>query len=53
MPQAIFRGRAWALSLVKEIAELHKGRVTLQSTFGEGTTASLWIPLAEASGRTG
>lgn len=41
-------GTGLGLSLVKEIAELHKGRVTLQSTFGEGTTASLWIPLAEA-----
>ena len=41
-------GTGLGLSLVKEIAELHKGRATLQSTFGEGTTASLWIPLAEA-----
>ncbi|WP_138514655.1 PAS domain-containing sensor histidine kinase [Rhodoferax bucti] len=39
-------GTGLGLSLVKEIAELHKGRVTLQSSFGEGTTASLWIPLA-------
>ncbi|WNO04543.1 PAS domain S-box protein [Rhodoferax mekongensis] len=41
-------GTGLGLSLVKEIADLHKGRATLQSTFGEGTTASLWIPLAEA-----
>lgn len=41
-------GTGLGLSLVREIAELHKGRATLQSTFGEGTTASLWIPLAEA-----
>lgn len=39
-------GTGLGLSLVKEIAELHKGRVTLQSTSGVGTTASLWIPLA-------
>jgi signal transduction histidine kinase len=32
--------------LVKEIAELHKGRAVLQSALGHGTTASLWIPLA-------
>ena len=39
-------GTGLGLSLVKEIAELHKGRVVLQSEFGTGTTASLWIPLA-------
>lgn len=39
-------GTGLGLSLVKEIAELHKGRVMLESTFGDGTTASLWIPLA-------
>jgi signal transduction histidine kinase len=41
-------GTGLGLSLVKEIAELHKGRATLQSTLGVGTTASLWIPLAPA-----
>ncbi|WP_293659842.1 PAS domain S-box protein [Rhodoferax sp. OV413] len=39
-------GTGLGLSLVKEIAELHKGRVVLHSEFGTGTTASLWIPLA-------
>lgn len=39
-------GTGLGLSLVKEIAELHKGRVTLHSDWGVGTTASLWIPLA-------
>lgn len=39
-------GTGLGLSLVKEIAELHKGRATLISTPGQGTTASLWIPLA-------
>jgi PAS domain S-box-containing protein len=39
-------GTGLGLSLVKEIAELHKGRVVLQSELGSGTTASLWIPLA-------
>lgn len=39
-------GTGLGLSLVKEIAELHKGRAVLQSALGHGTTASLWIPLA-------
>jgi PAS domain S-box-containing protein len=41
-------GTGLGLSLVKEIAELHKGRVELASEYGSGTTASLWIPLAKA-----
>lgn len=40
-------GTGLGLSLVKEIAELHKGQVTLASAWGVGTTASLWIPLAD------
>ena len=38
-------GTGLGLCLVKEIAELHKGKVALTSVAGEGTTASLWIPL--------
>ncbi|WP_296510617.1 PAS domain S-box protein [Rhodoferax sp.] len=38
-------GTGLGLSLVKEIAELHKGRAVLQSQLGRGTVASLWIPL--------
>ncbi len=42
-------GTGLGLSLVKEITELHQGRVVLQSSLGQGTTASLWIPMAHAS----
>lgn len=42
-------GTGLGLSLVKEVAELHQGRVTLSSTLGAGTTAHLWIPLATNS----
>lgn len=39
-------GTGLGLSLVKEIAELHNGQVEMESEFGVGTTARLWIPLA-------
>ncbi len=39
-------GTGLGLSLVREVAELHQGRVTLESRHGAGTTARLWIPLA-------
>ena len=39
-------GTGLGLSLVKEVAELHQGRVALESRYGAGTTARLWIPLA-------
>ena len=40
-------GTGLGLSLVKEVAELHKGQVRLESAAGFGTTARLWIPLPE------
>jgi len=43
-------GTGLGLSLVKEIAELHGGRMELESEFGVGTTARLWVPLAVRSG---
>lgn len=49
-------GTGLGLSMVKEVAELHEGKVELVSTLGHGTTASLWIPLAKPdhlSGRAG
>jgi len=40
-------GTGLGLSLVKEVAELHKGRVELSSELGVGTVARLWIPVAK------
>ncbi|MGV8895380.1 MAG: sensor histidine kinase [Rhodoglobus sp.] len=39
-------GRGLGLSIVQEIANLHRGRVDLESELGVGTTASLEIPLS-------
>lgn len=44
-------GTGLGLSLVKEIAELHGGRVELDSQLGAGTLASLWIPRPAADAR--
>ncbi|WP_296509888.1 HAMP domain-containing sensor histidine kinase [Rhodoferax sp.] len=40
-------GTGLGLSLVKEIVELHAGRVELQSSPGAGTTVTLWLPLKD------
>ena len=38
-------GTGLGLSMVKEIAELHNGKIVLSSEKGAGTVAILWIPL--------
>lgn len=43
-------GTGLGLCLVKEVAELHKGKVDLASEAGVGTTARLWIPLHKSEG---
>jgi signal transduction histidine kinase len=40
-----YEGTGIGLALVKEFTELHHGRVTVQSVFGEGTEFVLYFPL--------
>ena len=37
-------GYGLGLSIAKKIAESHNGKVTVQSTIGEGSTFSVWLP---------
>jgi signal transduction histidine kinase len=42
-------GTGLGLSIVKHIAELHGGRVGLVSELGEGSTFTVWLPIAGAA----
>ena len=41
-------GTGLGLSLVKEIVELHKGQIEIDSQAGRGTRVTLWLPVAAA-----
>ncbi len=40
-------GTGLGMSIVKEIVELHGGRLELHSELGRGTTVTLWLPASE------
>lgn len=42
-------GTGLGLSLVKEIIEIHGGRIQLESIYKAGTRATLWLPVANAA----
>jgi signal transduction histidine kinase/DNA-binding response OmpR family regulator len=43
-----YGGTGLGLALVKEIAEAHGGRVTVESYVEQGSTFTVWLPLADA-----
>jgi signal transduction histidine kinase len=45
-PSGNIPGTGLGMSLVKEIMDLHQGRVDLASKPGHGTMVTLWLPLA-------
>ena len=46
-------GAGLGMSLVKEIMDIHRGDIDIQSTPGEGTAVTLWLPRTEATRRGG
>lgn len=42
-----YEGTGLGLSLVKRLAELHGGRVTVESTLGKGSSFHVWLPWRE------
>lgn len=45
-------GQGLGLALVRSVVQRHGGRVALRSRVGEGTSASLWLPLGGPPPRT-
>jgi signal transduction histidine kinase/CheY-like chemotaxis protein len=39
-----YEGSGLGLALVKELVDLHQGRISVDSVYGEGTTFMIWLP---------
>ncbi len=40
-----YEGSGLGLALVKELVDLHKGQIHVNSIYGEGTTFTIWLPI--------
>jgi signal transduction histidine kinase len=47
---AAVAGTGLGMSIVKEIMDIHGGRIDIASAPGEGTAVTLWLPRATARG---
>jgi signal transduction histidine kinase len=45
--QSKIMGSGLGLAIIKEIVELHEGRMDWNSTSGEGSTFRVWFPVTE------